>query len=209
MNMPNYDDLGESLVGHYAGFATRLIAFIIDSLTISATLLFLTWFVNSTLLVLQTRNIIAHFSRWIPHINSIIAFLTSPVMSGIYTFLIIISYNVFFWSIAGQTIGKAVMGIKIIPVIGGKMTFKRALTRYVGYYISGLPLGLGFLWILVNDRRSAWHDRIAGTCVVHVWDARPDEVFLVVATEQMIKQRIKSLKRLKPGSVDSADVSTS
>jgi len=208
MNQLEIQTPSESLVGHYAGFATRLMAFIIDSLVISAVLVFLTWFVNSTLLVLQTQNILAYLSRWLPRINTIIAFLTSPVMAGIYTFLVIIPYYVFFWTIAGQTIGKAVMGIKIFPIDGGKMTLSRSILRYFGYYISGLPLGLGFLWTLVSDRRAAWHDQISGTCVVHVWDARPDEAFLVVATEQMVNQRVISTKRLKPGDGDSFDSST-
>jgi uncharacterized RDD family membrane protein YckC len=40
-----------------------------------------------------------------------------------------------------------------------------------------IPLFLGFFWILIDDRRQGWHDKIAGTCVVYTWHARPDETF--------------------------------
>lgn len=145
MNAIHPADSHESLVGHYAGFATRLVAFVIDSLIISFIVVSITWFVKTTLIILQTRNIVVFLSRWLPKITKIDAFLTSPAMIGVYALIIIVSYNVFFWAIAGQTIGKAVMGIKIIPVKGGKMTLKRAIIRYIGYYVSGLPFGLGFL----------------------------------------------------------------
>ena len=195
----------ESLVGYYAGFASRLVAFVVDSLVISVIVVSITWFVKTTLIILQTRNIVVFLSRWLPKITKIDAFLTSPAMIGVYALIIIVSYNVFFWAIAGQTIGKAVMGIKIIPVKGGKMTLKRAIIRYIGYYVSGLPFGLGFLWILLNDRRAAWHDSMAGTCVVYAWDARPDEIFLVTATEQISRQRFSSNKLLEPGNTGSVN----
>jgi uncharacterized RDD family membrane protein YckC len=37
----------------------------------------------------------------------------------------------------------------------------------VGMYAAAIPLGAGFLLILVDDRRRGLHDRIAGTLVIH------------------------------------------
>jgi uncharacterized RDD family membrane protein YckC len=39
--------------------------------------------------------------------------------------------------------------------------------------------------VLVDDRRRAWHDRLAGTAVVHSWRARPDEAFLRDAIDRL------------------------
>jgi alpha-D-ribose 1-methylphosphonate 5-triphosphate synthase subunit PhnG len=50
-------------------------------------------------------------------------------------------------------------------------------------------LGLGFLWVLGEDRRRAWHDRIAHTYVLYVWDARYEENFLRNAVYQLTKKR--------------------
>jgi len=34
--------------------------------------------------------------------------------------------------------------------------------------LSALPIGLGFIWIAIDENRQAWHDKIAGTVVVRV-----------------------------------------
>jgi uncharacterized RDD family membrane protein YckC len=34
--------------------------------------------------------------------------------------------------------------------------------------LSWLPLGLGFLWMLVDSQGRAWHDRLSGTRVVEL-----------------------------------------
>ncbi len=41
--------------------------------------------------------------------------------------------------------------------------------------ITALPLFLGYLWVLVDDERQTWHDRLAKTIVVYEWDARYEE----------------------------------
>jgi uncharacterized RDD family membrane protein YckC len=48
----------------------------------------------------------------------------------------------------------------------------------IGLVLAALPLYLGFLWSLVDNRRQGLHDKVAGTCVVYAWAARPDEAFL-------------------------------
>ena len=41
-----------------------------------------------------------------------------------------------------------------------------------------LPMGLGVLWVIVDDRRQGWHDKLAHTCVIYAWNAEQN-VFLV------------------------------
>ena len=52
--------------------------------------------------------------------------------------------------------------------IGGRQAVIRTLTLP----LSIIAFGLGFLGILTNRRRYAWHDRFAKTAVVYSWDAR-------------------------------------
>jgi uncharacterized RDD family membrane protein YckC len=87
--------------------------------------------------------------------------------------VVIVAYPIVFWSLAGQTPGKAVMGLRIVRLDGKRMTVWRAVVRYVGSWLAALPLGLGFIWILLDKRRQGWHDKIAGTCVVYTWGAHP------------------------------------
>ena len=42
------------------------------------------------------------------------------------------------------------------------------LLRYLGYYISLIPFGLGFLWVGIDPRKQGWHDKIASTVVIKV-----------------------------------------
>ena len=43
---------------------------------------------------------------------------------------------------------------------------RQLLVRYLGYFVSLFPLGLGMLWVVVDSRHQAWHDKLAGTLVV-------------------------------------------
>jgi uncharacterized RDD family membrane protein YckC len=170
----------DSLRGHYAGFATRVVAFVLDLVILSIAVLSISWFIHSTFQVLLLEGL----SKYIKWIGNFLNLISNPTVTGIASIVFIVFYYLFFWTIAGQTIGKAIMGIKIVPNKGGRMTITRSLIRYIGYLVSTIFFGLGFIWILVDDRRMAWHDRLAGTCVVYAWDARPDEKFLVQLTTE-------------------------
>jgi len=74
------------------------------------------------------------------------------------------------WQKSGQTIGNMVMGIKVVGKDGLRLTWGKALLRYVGYIVSGIVASLGFLWVAFDRRRQGWHDKIAGTYVIRVED---------------------------------------
>jgi uncharacterized RDD family membrane protein YckC len=71
------------------------------------------------------------------------------------------------------------MGLRVVTIFGGRISVPRGLLRFAGYVLSVIPLFAGFLWVLADDCRQGWHDRIAGTVVIYTWSARPDETFLV------------------------------
>lgn len=178
-----------TLLGHYAGFVSRLIAFGIDLAVLSVVVISVSWFVSTSMKMLQFRAIIERIIDPYPVLQMIEAFFFSPTFYSLVTLTFIVAYYIFFWTIAGQTIGKAIMGIKIVNRRGKKLKLHQAILRYLGYYLSAVPFGFGFLWILLDDRRMAWHDKIAGTCVVYTWDARPDELFLTGAMNALIARR--------------------
>jgi uncharacterized RDD family membrane protein YckC len=67
----------------------------------------------------------------------------------------------------GATIGKKVFGMRVVTADGQNIGFGRSLLRHtVGYFVSGLFFGLGFLWIGFDPHKQGWHDKIAGTYVV-------------------------------------------
>jgi uncharacterized RDD family membrane protein YckC len=49
---------------------------------------------------------------------------------------------------------------------GALLTWRDALLRLAGAFVSLAPLGLGYFWILIDRDGLAWHDRWSGTRVV-------------------------------------------
>jgi uncharacterized RDD family membrane protein YckC len=78
----------------------------------------------------------------------------------------------------GQTLGKRLMGIRVISAKGGKISDVDALLRYVGYSINGLLFGLGWLWAFFDEQRQGWHDKMARTYVVMANEAAEDIVYV-------------------------------
>jgi len=67
----------------------------------------------------------------------------------------------------GQTIGKKLMGIRIVKEDGTQFGYMDAFLRNViGYWISSLVCSLGFFWGLFDSRNQTWHDKIFHTLVV-------------------------------------------
>lgn len=78
---------------------------------------------------------------------------------------------VYFWLVStrGQSPGKMALGIKIVKSDGSSFGLGGALLReIIGKFISSLIIYLGYIWILFDDRRQGWHDKIASTYVVKV-----------------------------------------
>ena len=68
----------------------------------------------------------------------------------------------------GQTIGKAILGLKVTRTNGSPLTFWRSFARYWAYLASAIPLGLGFIAIALSSQKRGWHDFICDTRVVNL-----------------------------------------
>jgi uncharacterized RDD family membrane protein YckC len=133
-----------------AGFVSRSAALFVDAAIVTVVLRGTAW-----LFAGLDRTL----GRFAPPVNLHKVILAiSPLLIGVYL--------VGFWTVLGQTPGKWLMGLKVLPLGGGRLTVKRSLTRLVGYVLAALPLYLGFLWILGPQRRG-WHDRFARTEVAY------------------------------------------
>jgi uncharacterized RDD family membrane protein YckC len=82
---------------------------------------------------------------------------------------------VFFWVLAGVTPGKGLMGLRVVTRDGRPLSLVRSMIRLFGYTLSTLMYGLGYLWIGIDNWREGWHDKIARTAVVYVWEAHPSD----------------------------------
>ena len=72
-----------------------------------------------------------------------------------------------FWIYRSATPGKIILGIRIVDAqTGDKPSTGQLIGRYFAYYVSAIPLMLGFLWIAFDRRKQGWHDKLAGTVVI-------------------------------------------
>jgi uncharacterized RDD family membrane protein YckC len=72
-----------------------------------------------------------------------------------------------FWIYRQATPGKMAIGARIVDAAtGGKPSTRQLIVRYLGYYVSMLPLMAGIVWVAFDPRKQGWHDKLAGTVVV-------------------------------------------
>jgi uncharacterized RDD family membrane protein YckC len=77
-----------------------------------------------------------------------------------------------FWSLTGRTIGKWMMGLRVVASNGHPPTIWHSTIRAVGYAVSAIVFWLGFIWVIIDDNRKAWHDHMARTWVVYDYSRR-------------------------------------
>lgn len=187
-----------SLQGYYAGFVSRLLAFVIDVVIVSLLFVSVTWITTVTVTTLRLGSYLGISLNSLPGGLWLAGLVTSPAFIAIVTLLFIMSYHVFFWIFAGQTPGKALLGLRLVTLNGRRIPAWRAVVRYLAYYPSALLLFVGFAWVLFDDRRQAWHDKLAGTLVVYAWDARPDENFLADEIREVNLPALDNSQGLQP-----------
>ena len=74
---------------------------------------------------------------------------------------------ILFWLYKSATPGKMLIDAKVVDAkTGGKLSAAQCVGRYLSYFISMLPLGLGFLWVAFDPKKQGWHDKIAGAVVI-------------------------------------------
>ncbi len=76
------------------------------------------------------------------------------------------AYAVLFTTYLGGTLGKLILGYRVVTSQGFYPSLPRSIGRYFASYLSALPLALGFAWVGWDERKQGWHDKLAGTFVV-------------------------------------------
>jgi uncharacterized RDD family membrane protein YckC len=105
-------------------------------------------------------------------IVSVVSFALWSVFFGTmvpFSLLLLWLYHWLFIGLKGQTPGKMAVGIKVVDSRGFPPGLGNAALREVpGKIISYVVIYLGFLWIIWDQRKQGWHDKIANTYVVRV-----------------------------------------
>jgi uncharacterized RDD family membrane protein YckC len=136
----------------YVGFWARVCAALIDTVLIVAV----------TLPLLLAVYGWAYFDEETK--SGLVAGPTDAFLSWVLPALVSIG----FWLTKQATPGKMVVSAKVVDAkTGGTLSVGQSIGRYLGYFVSALPLGLGILWVAFDPRKQGWHDKLAGTLVVH------------------------------------------
>ena len=138
----------------YAGFWMRFLAYLVDSLLISAVFFPLGIGVglaiaasgddgNSPLLPVVRLGIngVSFAAGWLYY-----ALLESSSWQG--------------------TVGKKLLGLKVTDPNGNRISFGRATGRYFAKILSGMICFIGFVMVAFTERKQGLHDMLAGTLVL-------------------------------------------
>ncbi|HLO02912.1 MAG TPA: RDD family protein [Symbiobacteriaceae bacterium] len=100
-------------------------------------------------------------------IDMVILAIPGYFLTGVVLYVIQAGYYIGMWGARGQTVGEMVLGLRVVSADGQPISFGKAAMRFVGYAVSGLILGIGFLMIAFDSQQHrGLHDRIAGTLMV-------------------------------------------
>ncbi len=88
-----------------------------------------------------------------------IDFLLSWVLPAIATIL--------FWLKKQATPGKMALSVKVVDAKTGQtLSVGQSIGRYLAYFVSLLPLGIGVIWVAFDSKKQSWHDKLANTVVI-------------------------------------------
>jgi uncharacterized RDD family membrane protein YckC len=132
----------------YAGFWIRVGASLIDTILI-------------LIIVLPILTAIYGKSHW----------LSESFVKGFwdvfFSYLLPAIAVIIFWTYKSATPGKMATNLTIVDAkTGGRPSIRQFVIRYLGYYVAGLPLFLGIIWVGIDKRKQGWHDKLAGTVVI-------------------------------------------
>ena len=83
------------------------------------------------------------------------------------TYIAPIIITVWFWTKYLGTPGKMALRLRVLDAHTGKsISTPKAIGRYLGYYVSAIPLLLGFIWVGIDKKKQGFHDNLAGNAVV-------------------------------------------
>lgn len=136
-----------------AGFNERFLAYLIDTLPF----VFLNYY--SLTFLIKTNYLIYSDS------------LASKWKWGWIALFII--YEVIFTSGGRVTLGKKLLGIRVVSKNGENLSIIKAFIRVIGYFISSFTLNLGYIAALTNKNRISLHDLLASSRVIRTREKSP------------------------------------
>ena len=138
----------------YAGFWIRFLALVIDSFVLGIPLSIL------RNIVVSGHGALTFGQGYAPG---------NPPGWNLFTIAVgMLYYGLLEGGVNGQTIGKRIFAIRVVDVdtVQPGIGTTRGIGRYFARWLSAIPFGLGYFWMLWDPRRQAWQDKLARTLVI-------------------------------------------
>jgi uncharacterized RDD family membrane protein YckC len=188
-----------TLEGHYAGFLSRAVSLILDTWLVSGLATAQVYLIGQGAALFGANPTTCRNIAGLPPGGEIACVVGA--LSLIFAVLMTAPiYYTLCWALVGQTVGQRVIGLRVCKLDGGDLGLRRSFLRYIGYVLCVVTLGIGFLWVLIDDRRLGWHDKLARTCVIYDWKAEQNEGFIARVRGKFGRNRRKTPPAPQTGS---------
>ncbi len=159
--------------GIKAGFISRAVAMLIDIVIILVAAGITYLLVKGSMTLMRID--LASCTNFVPLVD-VRSFIRNFCALTRYSLLVAVLsiaplYLLSLWLFAGRTVGMGIVGIRIVRSNGRPVHLVTVLVRLVGFTVSLFTLGLGFLWVIIDDDRQGLHDKMAGTYVIY-WSGK-------------------------------------
>jgi uncharacterized RDD family membrane protein YckC len=152
-------------VRRYAGFWIRFVALIIDAIILTVVGMIVGLPLRmllgvSTVSVAQSQDPSA-LAAMLPAMMGMIG------LSLLINLVIGVTYDVWFVSQKGGTMGKLALGLQIIRLDGSRLSVGQAFGRYFAKLLSAIILYIGFIMAAFDPEKRALHDRLVNSLVIY------------------------------------------
>jgi uncharacterized RDD family membrane protein YckC len=150
----------------YAGFWKRVAAYIIDGIVLYIPNLLIGKMLGSA----AAEQALMQSVQGDPHnmLSAYAAFYSAMLPAILIQTVLAWLYFALCESSAWQaTLGKLAIGIRVVDMQGGRISFLRATGRHFAKLLSGMILCIGYLMVAFTQRKQGLHDLIANTLVLN------------------------------------------
>ena len=146
-----------ALQGHRAGFASRVVADLVD--------LGVAWLLGLSALVAAgvVRYLLVGPPLRLPVLPNWLGATAGAVIA--------VGYLSFSWAATGRSVGKQLVGLRVVDRGGRRLSLRRSFARALLYVL--FPAGL--LWVLASRHNASVQDLVVGTAVVYDWTYHPTD----------------------------------
>ena len=152
----------------YAGFWIRVVASIIDSILVFMIIAPPLYWLYGKAYFEEMFDVSRYMDQLLAGANLGASAVATGPADELITWVLPAIGIIAFWVAREATPGKIWLKLRIVDAKTlGHMGRAQAVIRYLAYYVSIIPFALGLLWVAFDARKQGWHDRIAGTVVIH------------------------------------------